>query len=60
MSKEASASQRIDQLIAGITDWRGKTFAGVRRTIPGRTSDSGVGIWSRFTFQKASKFAPSP
>ena len=26
-------SQRIDQLIAGITDWRGKTFAGVRKNI---------------------------
>lgn len=26
-------SQRIDQLIEGITDWRGKTFAGVRKTI---------------------------
>ena len=26
-------SQRIDQLIAGIADWRGKTFAGVRKTI---------------------------
>ncbi len=26
-------SERIDQLIAGITDWRGKTFAGVRKTI---------------------------
>jgi hypothetical protein len=26
-------SQRIDQLIAGISDWRGKTFAGVRKTI---------------------------
>ena len=26
-------SHRIDQLIAGITDWRGKTFAGVRKTI---------------------------
>jgi hypothetical protein len=26
-------SQRIDALIAGITDWRGKTFAGVRKTI---------------------------
>jgi hypothetical protein len=26
-------SQRIDQLIEGITDWRGKTFAGVRNTI---------------------------
>jgi hypothetical protein len=28
-------SERIDQLIAGITDWRGKTFAGVRKTILG-------------------------
>lgn len=28
-----TASQRIDQLIAGITDWRGKTFALVRKTI---------------------------
>ncbi|MGD0849542.1 DUF1801 domain-containing protein [Bradyrhizobium sp.] len=26
-------SQRIDQLIAGITDWRGKTFAGIRNSI---------------------------
>ena len=26
-------SQRIDQLIAGIADWRGKTFAGVRKAI---------------------------
>lgn len=26
-------SEQIDQLIAGITDWRGKTFAGVRKTI---------------------------
>ena len=26
-------SQRIDQLIAGIGDWRGKTFASVRKTI---------------------------
>jgi hypothetical protein len=26
-------SQRIDELIAGITDWRGKTFAGVRTSI---------------------------
>jgi hypothetical protein len=24
-------SERIDQLIAGITDWRGKTFASVRQ-----------------------------
>jgi hypothetical protein len=26
-------SERIDQLIAKITDWRGKTFAGVRKAI---------------------------
>jgi hypothetical protein len=26
-------SERIDQLIAGITDWRGKTLAMVRKTI---------------------------
>ena len=26
-------SQRIDQLIADLTDWRGKTLAGVRKTI---------------------------
>src|ERR1700730_19338596 len=27
------ASEQIDRLIAGITDWRGKTLAGVRKTI---------------------------
>jgi hypothetical protein len=26
-------SQRIDELIAELTDWRGKTFAGIRKTI---------------------------
>src|SRR5215469_13785378 len=26
-------SERIDQLIAGLTDWRGKTLARVRKTI---------------------------
>src|SRR5258708_31150008 len=26
-------SQRIDELIAGLTDWRGKTLASVRKTI---------------------------
>jgi hypothetical protein len=26
-------SERIDQLIAGLTDWRGKTFASIRRSI---------------------------
>ncbi|SAL04008.1 DUF1801 domain-containing protein [Caballeronia ptereochthonis] len=28
-----NASERIDQLIAGITDWRGETFAHVRKII---------------------------
>jgi hypothetical protein len=28
-----NASETIDQLIAGITDWRGKTLAGVRKAI---------------------------
>jgi hypothetical protein len=26
-------SERIDELIAGLTDWRGKTLAGVRKAI---------------------------
>ena len=26
-------SERIDQLIAGLTDWRGRTLAGVRKSI---------------------------
>jgi hypothetical protein len=30
---EMTASERIDQLIAGIADWRGKTFARVRKII---------------------------
>jgi len=28
-----TASQKIDKLIAGITDWRGKTFATMRKAI---------------------------
>jgi hypothetical protein len=28
-----NASERIDQLIAGLPDWRGKTVAGVRKAI---------------------------
>jgi hypothetical protein len=54
MGKEASASERIDQLISGITDWRGKTFAGVRKTILAADSDiteewkwMGSPVWSR-------------
>jgi hypothetical protein len=30
-----NASERIDDLIAGITDWRGETLAGLRETILG-------------------------
>lgn len=29
----ASPSERIDQLIAELTDWRGKTFASIRKII---------------------------
>jgi hypothetical protein len=28
-----NASEKIDQLIAGITDWRGKMFAAVRKAV---------------------------
>ncbi|MGA9853773.1 MAG: DUF1801 domain-containing protein [Gammaproteobacteria bacterium] len=28
-----NSSVRIDQLIAGLTDWRGKTFASIRKSI---------------------------
>lgn len=49
-----TASQRIDKLIAGITDWRGKTFAAVRKAIlesdPGITEDwkwMGSPVWYR-------------
>jgi len=47
-------SERIDQLIAGITDWRGKTLAGIRRTILGTDRKiveewkwMGSPVWSR-------------
>jgi len=33
MPDAMNPSEKIDQLIAEITDWRGKTFAGVRKTI---------------------------
>jgi hypothetical protein len=49
-----NASERIDQLIAGITDWRGKTFAGVRKSILGADPEiieewkwMGSPVWSR-------------
>lgn len=34
-----TASQRIDKLIAGITDWRGRAFATIRKTILEADSD---------------------
>ena len=47
-------SDRIDQLIAGITDWRGNTFAGVRKTILAADREiieewkwMGSPVWSR-------------
>lgn len=47
-------SERIDQLIAGITDWRGKTFAGVRKSMLGADREiieewkwMGSPVWSR-------------
>src|SRR3954470_18692561 len=47
-------SERIDQLIAGITDWRGKTFAAVRKTILAADKEiieewkwMGSPVWSR-------------
>ncbi len=49
-----TASERIDQLIAGITDWRGKTFAEVRKAILGADKEiieewkwMGSPVWSR-------------
>ncbi|MDQ0562594.1 hypothetical protein QO004_004399 [Rhizobium mesoamericanum] len=49
-----NASERIDQLIEGIADWRGKTFASVRKTIlevdPGIVEEwkwMGSPVWSR-------------
>ena len=47
-------SDRIDQLIAGITDWRGNTFAGVRKAILAADREiieewkwMGSPVWSR-------------
>lgn len=49
-----SASEQIDQLIAGIDDWRGKTFASLRKTILEADKDiieewkwMGSPVWSR-------------
>ena len=47
-------SERIDQLIAGLTDWRGKTSACIRKTILAADSEiieewkwMGSPVWSR-------------
>ena len=49
-----NASERIDQLIAGLTDWRGKTFASVRKSILAADREiieewkwMGSPVWSR-------------
>jgi hypothetical protein len=54
MTKKSDASERIDRLIAGITDWRGKTFALLRKTILEADPDiieewkwMGSPVWSR-------------
>jgi hypothetical protein len=48
------ASEKIDQLIAGITDWRGKTLASVRKAVLGADNEiieewkwMGSPVWSR-------------
>jgi hypothetical protein len=45
--------ERIDELIAGLTDWRGKTFASVRKSILGADQEiieewkwMGSPVWS--------------
>jgi hypothetical protein len=47
-------SERIDDLIAGLTDWRGQTLAGVRKTILAADREiieewkwMGSPVWSR-------------
>src|SRR5882762_4967923 len=47
-------TERIDQLIAGITDWRGKTFARIRKSILAADPEiieewkwMGSPVWSR-------------
>src|SRR6516164_5825117 len=49
-----NASQRIDQLIEGLTDWRGKTFASMRKSILAADPEiieewkwMGSPVWSR-------------
>ncbi len=48
-----NASERIDELIAELTDWRGKTFASIRKSILGADAEiieewkwMGSPVWS--------------
>ena len=52
--KEMNPSDKIDQLIVGIADWRGKTFASIRKTILAADREiseewkwMGSPVWSR-------------
>lgn len=54
MSSSMTPSERIDDLIAGLTDWRSKTFASLRRTILAADREiveewkwMGSPVWSR-------------
>jgi len=54
MKIQMNPSQHIDRLIAGITDWRGKTFAGIRKAILAADREiieewkwMGSPVWSR-------------
>jgi len=47
-------SERVDRLIAGLTDWRGKTFAGIRKSVLAADREiveelkwMGSPVWSR-------------
>jgi hypothetical protein len=49
-----NASERIDELIAGLTDWRGKTLAGIRKSMLAADREiieewkwMGSPVWSR-------------
>jgi len=49
-----NASEKIDQMIAGLEDWRGKSFAAIRKTILSADKEiveewkwMGSPVWSR-------------
>jgi hypothetical protein len=55
MKDPMNPSERIDKLIAELTDWRGKTFASVRKTILEADPEiveewkwMGSPVWSRY------------